>query len=142
MDFILGRLTNFTVRSERFSIMKERVERMCKNFQTDQPSSHSGYYNSYLLSQTVWHIDDRLAVLPDLTEQDLRDFIPALFSSLHIECFMYGNSTAEQAVKFYRKLTDKLRESFHTRPLLPSQLCQAWLDILPGNTYLSLFKIF
>ena len=54
LDFILDRLTTFTVKSERFSIMKERLERMYKNFHTDQPGSHSCYYNSYLLTQTMW----------------------------------------------------------------------------------------
>ena len=135
MDFILDRLTSFTVKTERFSIMKERVERMFKKFQTNQPNSHSSYYNSYLLNQTMWHNDECLDVLPDLTEQDLSDFIPRLFSSLHIECFVYGNSTAEQAVQFYRKFTEKLKGSFHTRPLLPSQRCQERdLELQPGTS--------
>ena len=134
MDFILDRLTNFTIKSERFSIMKERVERMYKNFQTDQPDDHCSYYNSYLLNQTMWHNDDCLAVLASLTEQDLRDFIPKLFSTLHIECFVFGNSSAEQAVEFYRKFTAKLSGTFHCRPLLPSQRCQLRdLELQPGS---------
>ena len=134
LDFILDRLTNFTIKSERFSIMKERVERMYKNFQTDQPDDHCSYYNSYLLNQTMWHNDDCLAVLASLTEQDLRDFIPKLFSTLHIECFVFGNSSAEQAVEFYRKFTAKLSGSFHSRPLLPSQRCQLRdLELQPGS---------
>jgi len=50
------------------------------------------------------------------------DFIPRLLSSLHVECLVYGNCTADSALQLYTRLVDKLKTECNSRPLLPSQL--------------------
>ena len=80
-----------------------------RNFQTEEPLDHAEYYHTQALSCQSWTVDEQLAVVGELTEQDLREFIPRLLASLNIECLVYGNCSPDIACQLYRKLSDKLR---------------------------------
>merc|ERR1711974_149656 len=53
---------------------------------------------------------------------EVTEFIPRLLGSLHVECMVYGNCTADSAMKIYTGLVEKLKQQCATRALLPSQL--------------------
>jgi len=75
-----------------------------------------------VLSERVWHKEELLAALPELTVEAVTDFIPRLLASLHLECLVYGNCTQTQALALYTKLVDKLTADCGSKPLLASQL--------------------
>jgi len=122
LDKVMDKLTSFKVDENRFTILKEAYTRGLKNFQAEQPHQHCVYYNSVVLSERVWHKEELLAALPDLTVDSVTDFIPRLLTSLHVECLVYGNCTDSQALNLYTKVVDKLRKDCCSKPLLPSQL--------------------
>merc|ERR1719228_268393 len=122
LDKIMDKLTRFTVDMSRFNILKEAYTRGLKNFQAEQPHQHAVYYNSVVLSERVWHKEELLGALGDLTVQAVEDFIPRLLSSVHVECLVYGNCTDTLALSLYTKVVDKLKADCKAKPLLPSQL--------------------
>jgi len=122
LDKIMEKLTSFSVDPQRFLVLKEAYSRGLKNFQAEQPHQHAVYYNSVVLSERVWHKEELMGVLEELSEQAVTDFIPRLLASLHVECLVYGNSTAEQAQTLYTRIVEKLQKHCKSRPLLPSQL--------------------
>ena len=75
-----------------------------------------------LLSDRVWHKEELLQVLPDLTVQAVEDFIPRLLASLHVECLVYGNCSPEHAAALYEGVVSKLSADCGSRPLPASQL--------------------
>ena len=85
------------------------IFRGLKNFQAEQPHQHAVYYNSVVLSERVWHKEELLGALPDLTVQAVEDFIPRLLSSIHVECLVYGNCTDSLALSLYTRVVDKLK---------------------------------
>jgi len=122
LDKIMDKLTSFSVDGNRFNILKEAYARGLKNFQAEQPHQHAVYYNSVVLSERVWHKEELLGALPDLTVQAVKDFIPRLLGSLHVECLVYGNCTDEHALELYTRVVKKLKMECKSKPLLPSQL--------------------
>jgi len=122
LDKIMDKLTSFSVDTNRFNILKEAYTRGLKNFQAEQPHQHAVYYNSVVLSERVWHKEELLGALPDLTVQAVEDFIPRLLCSIHVECMVYGNCTDTLALSLYTRVVDKLKTDCRSKPLLPSQL--------------------
>jgi len=122
LDKIMDKLTRFAVDTSRFNILKEAYTRGLKNFQAEQPHQHAVYYNSVVLSERVWHKEELLGALPDLTVQAVEDFIPRLLSSIHVECLVYGNCTDGLALSLYTRVVDKLKADCKAKSLLPSQL--------------------
>ena len=122
LDKIMDKLTSFKVDTSRFNILKEAYTRGLKNFQAEQPHQHAVYYNSVVLSERVWHKEELLGALPDLTVQAVEDFIPRLLCSVHVECLVYGNCTDSLALALYTRVVDKLKQDCKAKPLLPSQL--------------------
>ena len=43
--------------------------------------------------------------------------------SLHVECMVYGNCTADSAMKIYTGLVDKLKQQCNTRLVAPLETC-------------------
>jgi len=122
LDNILEKLTSFTVDLTRFTILKESYSRGLKNFQAEQPHQHAVYYNSVVISERVWHKEELLSALSELTVDAVTDFIPRLLSNIHIECLIYGNCTRDKALDYYNRVLDSLVSKTGCKPLLPSQL--------------------
>merc|ERR1712115_439607 len=100
----MDKLTSFSVDTNRFNILKEAYTRGLKNFQAEQPHQHAVYYNSGVLSERVWHKEELMSALEGLTADEVTEFIPRLLGSLHVECLVYGNCTAESAMEIYTGL--------------------------------------
>jgi len=119
---VLEKLTHFAVNSERFKVLKENYERGLKNFKMEQPHNHAVYYSSCLLSQRTWQKGELLDALPQLTLGALQEFIPRLFSRVHVEALVHGNVTKSAAVEMVREVEMALSEGVHAKPLTPQEL--------------------
>lgn len=51
LDCVLEKIVNFTVDEKRFEMLKDLYWRTLKNWEDEQPYSHSSYYMSYLLRE-------------------------------------------------------------------------------------------
>jgi len=122
LDKILDKLTNFSVDDTRFAILKESYSRGLKNFQAEQPHQHAVYYNSVVISERVWHKEELLSALSDLTVASVTDFIPRLLANIHIECLIYGNCGQDKALDYYNRVVNSLVGKTGCKALLPSQL--------------------
>ena len=80
LDKILEKFTKFTVDENRFGVLKEAYSRGLKNFQAEQPHQHAVYYNSVVLSEKVWHKEELVGALDQLTVAAVTDFIPRLLA--------------------------------------------------------------
>ena len=80
LDRILEKLTQFKVDENRFLVLKEAYARGLKNFQAEQPHQHAVYYNSVVLSERVWHKEELVGALEQLTTAAVTDFIPRLLA--------------------------------------------------------------
>ena len=50
----MDKVTRFTVDPKRFTIQKEMVVRMLRNFKAEQPHQHAFYYTSVLILHPMW----------------------------------------------------------------------------------------
>jgi len=122
LEKIMEKLTTYKVNEKRFEILRESYTRGLKNFDAEQPHQHAIYYNSVVLSEKIWHKQELLSCLDNLTVEEFRLFIPQLLANLKLECLVYGNSTAQEARQLYNFVSDTLRDKCNTRSLLPSQI--------------------
>ncbi|CAB4464914.1 unnamed protein product [Rhizophagus irregularis] len=127
LEKILIIMKNFEVDSERFSLIKEYLQRDYKNSLLDSPHQHSSYYFLYLTQEKVWSHEEKLEVLDDIKFEDIKMFYPELLSQLHIESLIHGNILKDDAMK----MTQKVEEILQPKALLPSQLIGYRSAILP-----------
>lgn len=127
LEKILIIMKNFEVDSERFSLIKEYLQRDYKNSLLDSPHQHSSYYFLYLTQEKVWSYEEKLEVLDDIKFEDIKMFYPELLSQLHIESLIHGNILKDDAMK----MTQKVEEILQPKALLPSQLIGYRSAILP-----------
>jgi len=119
---LVEKLTNFTVDSQRFKILKESYVRALQNFRAEQPYQHATYHTNMLLAERAWSKQDLLNATEDLTAESLQAFIPFLFSQLHLEFLVAGNVTKQQAMDMAELVETGFKTQFNTKPLLPCQL--------------------
>jgi len=122
LDKLLTKLTSFSVDENRFNILKEAYQRGLKNFKAEQPHQHAVYYNSVLLSERVWHKEELVEELDQLTVDSVREFVKRILSNIRIEALVYGNNTEAGARELYDTIVNKLQTNCNTRPLRPAQL--------------------
>ena len=95
LEKIFTRFTEYEVDEDRFKILKEAYVRGLQNFKMEQPYSHGSYRNNLLLAQRFWTKEELLAAVEDLPASKIQPFISELFSTIHIECSMFGNLTGK-----------------------------------------------
>ncbi|KAK9065982.1 hypothetical protein SSX86_015384 [Deinandra increscens subsp. villosa] len=102
---ILETAKSFVPTDERFVVIKEDMERNLRNANM-KPLNHSNYLRLQILCQSFWDIDEKLAVLNNLSLADLKAFIPELLS----QCFredLFGyllgpeNGSFDKAVVYF-----------------------------------------
>lgn len=119
---ILQRMTNFSVDSLRYEILKEKLERNLRNFKAEPPHRHAIYYTSYILEELAWSNDELLDAVTDITEEGLEKFIVELLKGVHIEALFHGNLTKEEALDISSKVENVFKQNASSKSLLPSQL--------------------
>jgi insulysin len=97
----------------------------------DSPQSHAIYYINYIVQEKLWHNDDKINELENVTVESLQNYIPSLLSSMFYEVLIYGNVYEEAAVKW----SDIIRTGFECKPLHPfHRLISARSHIIPHGT--------
>ncbi|PIK49484.1 putative insulin-degrading enzyme isoform X5 [Apostichopus japonicus] len=132
---IMEKLTKFQIDETRFQVIKETYTRMLQNFVAEQPHQHAVYFTSVIISEQAWTKDELADAMEEVTISRMKDFIPQLFSKLHVEALLHGNLTKEKALQTLEMVESILKENSKTKPLLPSQRMRHREIQLPDGCY-------
>lgn len=98
IEVIVKELRNSSFTQHRFDAIKERVDRQLRNSLYSMPYSQLGLRSNYLLMEGAYSVHEKLAALPELTQQSLADFISCSSGECDIEVLAVGNVDAATAV--------------------------------------------
>ncbi|KAH8824722.1 Metalloenzyme, LuxS/M16 peptidase-like protein [Flagelloscypha sp. PMI_526] len=99
LDRILDCVKAITFKPERLPVMKEKAKRGWENFHLSTPYSISDYYTSWFMTSPDWTPDEKLAVLDDVTLEDIQLFARTLLSAVQLRILVNGNIEAPDAVR-------------------------------------------
>lgn len=123
LETIIGKIAEFEVKPDRFSVIKEIVIREYQNFKFQQPYQQAMYYCSLILEDHSWPWNEQLEVLPHLEASDLKEFSPRMLSKAFLECYVAGNIKPDEAASIIQHIEGVFFEGPQPkcRPLFPSQ---------------------
>ncbi|KAL6856029.1 hypothetical protein ACP4OV_018831 [Aristida adscensionis] len=123
LETVIGKISDFEVKSDRFSVMKETMTKDYENFKFRQPYQQVLYYCSLILDEQRWPWDEELAALSYLQSTDLGKFLPHLLAKTFIECYFAGNIEPSEAKSIMQHVEDLLFNGPVSvcKPLSPSQ---------------------
>ena len=94
---VLNTVANLSVDGTRYEMIKDMVHRSYENFDQEAPYQHAVYYSTLLLTERMWTQHEKLAVLDEITAEDVTAFARQLLSHMHLEMLVHGNVNAAQA---------------------------------------------
>ncbi|KAF2673613.1 LuxS/MPP-like metallohydrolase [Microthyrium microscopicum] len=133
LEKVLHSMRELNVKEDRFDIIKERAQRVYKNWHFKQPFHQVGTYKSWLTQDRSFIVDELANELQNITVEDIRAFYPQLLKQLHIEVLAHGNLSKEDA----RNITDLVETILKPKGLPSAQWpMRRTLVIPPGSNYL------
>lgn len=109
---IVDSMVNFKVSREKFEIFRNQIKESRQNQKLGQAFHRVGYEMYYLLSETLWHTDEYIAVIDQISISDLEIFVKELLAQLRVEFFSHGNFSQEESFRLVEILeTDFIKPS-------------------------------
>ncbi|MFQ6023797.1 MAG: insulinase family protein [Acidiferrobacterales bacterium] len=105
---IVEALAHPTIRSDRFTIVKDELSQTLRNARREPPHTQTVSEVPKLLLRPHWTEDQRLAALQRLTVRDLQQFIPKLLNGITVVVLAHGNLYRDEALAFAKVLEEKL----------------------------------
>ncbi|KJH53656.1 peptidase, M16 family [Dictyocaulus viviparus] len=105
----------------RFEVLFDAIKRALENFVHSQPYTLSQHYVQMLLSEKFWSKEQLLAVCKDINVREVEIFGKEMLRAFHVEVFVHGNTTAEEAMSLGHAVTKTLRDSTKSRPLFRNE---------------------
>eukprot|EP01114_Cavostelium_apophysatum_P016469 TRINITY_DN4691_c0_g2_i1.p1 TRINITY_DN4691_c0_g2~~TRINITY_DN4691_c0_g2_i1.p1 ORF type:complete len:971 (-),score=228.66 TRINITY_DN4691_c0_g2_i1:56-2968(-) len=128
---VLTKIKGFVVEPERFIVYKQQMLRTYGNFRFDSPVKHTQYSSQYLLRYKRWSFEEKEAVLPLITCEELQEFIPILLSRLSYEMFFYGNITQEESLA----LAEQAESILDAHALFETELPEERMIQMPAGAH-------
>ncbi|XP_011869711.1 PREDICTED: insulin-degrading enzyme-like [Vollenhovia emeryi] len=126
LEQIIKRMANLNIDPNRFQIIKECYTENLKNFIHKQPYEQAMYYLDVLLAKEFWHENELLKFIDYVSIDNLQRFVPKLFSSMKVQCYIYGNVTVSEVNSTVQLIKSNLKTEIQVpdtdEPLLPRQL--------------------
>ncbi|GAB2267014.1 Insulin-degrading enzyme-like 1, peroxisomal [Dionaea muscipula] len=138
LETVIEKIAKFTVKADRFYVIKETVLKDYENFKFQQPYQQAMYYCSLILLDQSWPWTEQVDVLPGLEADDLSKFVPMLLSRTFLECYVAGNIEANEAESMIKHIEDVLFQGSHPvcQPVFPSQhLTNRVVKLDKGRSY-------
>lgn len=129
---VLDTARKLQVDPKRFAVVKDQAKRNYENFFMEAPYQHAVYYSAYLLTETMWTQDEKLAVIDGVTPDEVQAYGKDLFSAFFVEMLVHGNMDAAQASSLLAETEQHLGHA-----ALPAQerLPPHSLLLPPGSNY-------
>lgn len=123
LETVVGKIADFEVKVDRFSVIKETMAKGYENFKFQQPYQQAMYYCRLLLEEQTWPWDEELAALSNLEASDLENFLPRMLAKTFIECYFAGNIEPSEAKSVVQNIEGTLFNSSTSvcKSLPPSQ---------------------
>ncbi|XP_020092240.1 insulin-degrading enzyme-like 1, peroxisomal isoform X3 [Ananas comosus] len=123
LETIVGKMRDFEVKPDRFSVIKETITKEYENYKFHQPYKQALYYCSLILEDQTWHWNDEFEVLPHLEADNLAKFSPHLLAKAFLECYISGNIEPSEAESIVQHIEDCFFSGPNPmcKPLFPSQ---------------------
>ncbi|GMH08169.1 hypothetical protein Nepgr_010009 [Nepenthes gracilis] len=123
LETVVDKIAKFTVKPDRFQVIKEMVIKDYENYKFQQPYQQAMYYCSLILQDNSRPWMEQAEVLPHLEAGHLAEFIPMLLSRAFLECYIAGNIEANEAKSMIEQVEDVLFKGSHPicKPVFPSQ---------------------
>ncbi|XXG56482.1 hypothetical protein AAC387_Pa03g3877 [Persea americana] len=133
VEAIVGKIAQFEVKPDRFSLIKEMVIKDYQNFKFQQPYQQAIYYYSLIIEDQSWPWSEQLEVLSHLEADDLARFWPCMLSKAFLECYVAGNMQPDEAESMIQHIEDVFFEGPQpkSKPLFPSQHLRKRIVKLP-----------
>ncbi|XP_027068812.1 insulin-degrading enzyme-like 1, peroxisomal [Coffea arabica] len=106
LETVVGKIANFEVKPDRFSVIKEMVTKDYQNFKFQQPYQQAMYYCSLILHDQALPWTEQLEVLPHLQVDNLLKFYPQMLSRTFLECYIAGNIEPKEAESIIQHIED------------------------------------
>uniref|UniRef100_A0ACD5UM50 Uncharacterized protein n=1 Tax=Avena sativa TaxID=4498 RepID=A0ACD5UM50_AVESA len=123
LETVVGKIADFEVKVDRFSVIKETMAKGYENFKFQQPYQQAMYYCRLLLEEQTWPWDEELAALSNLEASDLENFLPRMLAKTFVECYFAGNIEPSEAKSVVQNIEGTLFNSSRSvcKSLPPSQ---------------------
>ena len=109
LDKVLQTARNLEVKSDRFKVIKDKLQRAYRNYDYQQPYAQLASYSRWLNKERSWINEDHLAVIPSITEAEVREFYPTMLNQAFIEVLAHGNLYKEDALRMTSMIESTLK---------------------------------
>ncbi|WKY12611.1 hypothetical protein Q1695_003870 [Nippostrongylus brasiliensis] len=120
VQHLIKRMTDFKPDPLRFEVLFDAIKRALENFAHSQPYTLSQHYIQLLLSDKFWSKEQLLAVCKDMNVQEVEAFGKEMLRAFHVELFVHGNATEDEAMDLGRAVT-KILQNPKSRPLFRNE---------------------
>lgn len=93
---LVAEMEHFDPDVSKFEIFKNQIKESRQNQKLAQAYQQISYESYYLLTDPLWHTDDYLAVIDEITVEKLKQFVPRLLSHLQLEILVHGNMSIKE----------------------------------------------
>lgn len=119
------RIAALEIDERRFSVLREAYLRQLKSWPLEQPYKQAMTYSNQCLAQRAHTNEEKLAAAEKgLSIQALRDFVPRLLASVHIEGLCHGNLRKAEAEELLERVWRGLEEGGKTPTRLAPELME------------------
>jgi insulysin len=105
LEELLKTLTRATFEQERFDIIRTEMIRSWQNAHLQTPYIRLFEQTQALLMEPTWSEDEKIAMVRDITLEEVQAFIPQVLASLRLDVLHHGNVTADDARAMLTVLT-------------------------------------
>jgi insulysin len=123
---VLDRAKNIKVLPERLAIAKERVKRDWHNFFLGRSDRISDYFARHLITHEQWTIEEKLAVVLQVTAEETQKHIADFLSKTNLRILVNGNLYKDEAIR----IAEMAEEIFASTPISKNEILDRAL-ILP-----------
>jgi len=121
LNTIVERLTSVRVEPERFLAIRDRYTRALRSFQSNEPISLAAFAMQQVLLHKSFTHDELQEACQQLTCDDIQNFLPVLLNRVHLECFVFGNFTEDDARQILAGVESRMQTVATGPALVPSE---------------------
>ena len=137
VDAIAALPTKLT--EELFQRIKDKLSQQFQSFYFSQPYQHAFYGSDLCVLNEKWTVEERMAVIENVTREDLIEFSRRLLSRFHLEVLVHGNASPDEA----KQMSDTLLNGLHPLTPFASNLPQLRVvQLNAGTDFVYRFKEF
>ena len=118
---LLQQLVTLRVKKSRFAVLKERLRQYLLNQKEGGLQRLAQRSTDRVLWERSWSLDERLAHLHDLKDEDLQEFVGQFFSRTFVDMLFLGNMRQSEALELSDKIEAYLKEAGKSVPLSKAQ---------------------